>query len=248
MPETMSFVRGACSYVYQIEHIASGRSYIGITSGRVQQRWSLHRTCARRGDKTPLHRALRKHGFNAFSWRVLHEVETFEEAKALEVELIAQGLGHFNATAGGDGARGMRHSPETRARMSAGAKARGQRLPPMIGTLAALRVHVGSKRTEATRARQSEAQRKRFGTTELSDADREARRLNASRAYYAANKGALLAKKAAARRARGAPVKPALEPRVKNSARWLLSIGMRQSDAALATGLSKTVVNRLAPW
>lgn len=210
--------------MYQIEHIASGKSYIGITSGSLKQGWSLHRTCARRGDKTPLHRALRKHGFEAFDWRSLHEVDTFEEAKAIEVRLIAGGLGHYNATSGGDGTRGMRHSTETRARMSERAKSKGQRPPPDVGTAAALEVHRGAKRSPEWRRAISAGLRAHCRSDDPVLAEqRKAASKARMREYYLAHRDEILARQAATYVAHPRPRKTAAQLREyarRKTAQW----------------------------
>ena len=67
------------------------------------------------------HNSIRKHGPEAFTVLVLRQVETQEEAKALEIQLIAE-LGTlspkgYNLTKGGDGSAGFKHSPETRKKL-----------------------------------------------------------------------------------------------------------------------------------
>jgi group I intron endonuclease len=59
------------SGIYRIRHKASGRSYIG-RSVDIANRWSLHKRHTEQGrDRSPLHRALRKYGYDAFVWEVL---------------------------------------------------------------------------------------------------------------------------------------------------------------------------------
>ena len=59
------------SGIYVIRHRESGKEYIG-RSVNIKERWWLHRrdTESRR-DRSPLHRAMRKYGFDAFEWKVL---------------------------------------------------------------------------------------------------------------------------------------------------------------------------------
>lgn len=64
------------SGIYLIEHRESGRQYIG-RSVDIQQRWYQHKSEALRKDKrsnNPLHNSMRKHGPEAFDWKILATV------------------------------------------------------------------------------------------------------------------------------------------------------------------------------
>jgi group I intron endonuclease len=62
------------SGIYMIRHRESGKTYIG-RSVDVANRWALHkRHTEQRRDRSPLHRAMRKHGYDAFEWKVLVSV------------------------------------------------------------------------------------------------------------------------------------------------------------------------------
>lgn len=61
------------SGIYLIEHIETGRRYVG-RSVDIEQRWYQHWSEASRKDKrsnNPMHNALRKHGKKAFKWQIL---------------------------------------------------------------------------------------------------------------------------------------------------------------------------------
>lgn len=59
------------SGIYLIRHKASGKSYVG-RSTNIENRWDLHkRHTEQKRDRSPLHRAMRKYGYNAFDWVVL---------------------------------------------------------------------------------------------------------------------------------------------------------------------------------
>ena len=104
---------------YRITHLASGRTYIGITTGSVEQRWKAHCYNARYSyDCYALHRAIKKHGADAFIVEHIASAKSLEDLRALEVALIAQhgsvAPAGFNLTSGGDGV--LRPSAETLAR------------------------------------------------------------------------------------------------------------------------------------
>lgn len=59
------------SGIYLIRHKASGKSYVG-RSTNIENRWNLHkRHTEQERDRSPLHRAMRKYGYDAFEWVVL---------------------------------------------------------------------------------------------------------------------------------------------------------------------------------
>lgn len=59
------------SGIYLIRHKASGKSYVG-RSTNIENRWDLHkRHTEQERDRSPLHRAMRKYGYDAFDWIVL---------------------------------------------------------------------------------------------------------------------------------------------------------------------------------
>lgn len=98
--------------VYKITHLASGRGYIGITTGSIEKRWREHRFGMRAGLQNLLYRAMRKYGEEAFRIALLEHSSDVDMLRLREIELIqehgtyfATG-GGFNATYGGDGAHG----------------------------------------------------------------------------------------------------------------------------------------------
>jgi group I intron endonuclease len=59
------------SGIYLIRHKESAKKYIG-RSIDIENRWSLHRRhTEQKRDRSPLHRAMRKYGYDAFDWLVL---------------------------------------------------------------------------------------------------------------------------------------------------------------------------------
>ena len=87
---------------YVATHNASGKRYVGITKRSLKARRSQHeRDAANNRLNTPFHKALRQHGNDTFTWKVVAEGED-EVIKLLEIALIAAWgtarLGGFNAT------------------------------------------------------------------------------------------------------------------------------------------------------
>lgn len=59
------------SGIYVIRHRESGKCYVG-RSTNIKNRWDLHkRHTEQKKDRSPLHRAMRKYGYDAFDWEVL---------------------------------------------------------------------------------------------------------------------------------------------------------------------------------
>lgn len=102
-------------YVYQITNVINNKSYIGITND-YKKRWSNHRTVynnksSKEYDK-PLYRAFRKYGIDNFTFKVLKEGLSLDQANLIEQELI-QSLhtltteNGYNVTKGGEGTKGI---------------------------------------------------------------------------------------------------------------------------------------------
>lgn len=105
---------------YLITNEVSGRQYVGITHS-VAKRWRQHVATARAGGGGALHQAIRKHGAEAFTVRVLSTHATWAEAQAAEraaiLTLRTKGPHGYNMTDGGDGVIGL--SPESARRRRA---------------------------------------------------------------------------------------------------------------------------------
>lgn len=110
-----------------------GRRYVGQTVNRPMKRWREHLRHAARGTETVLYRAIRAHGYAAFSFRVITECYSQLEANVCERALIAQ-YGSFapvgyNASTGGDSESGFTRSAESRALISK--RRTGRKMPPI---------------------------------------------------------------------------------------------------------------------
>lgn len=144
--------------VYLLRNRINGKGYVGITTQTLNARWSNHKTASRGKSKYAIACAIRKWGPDVWDREILQTCDTLEELKAAEVEWIARlgthvstGLG-YNMSLGGEGSSGLKRSPETRARMSAAAKARGISPTTRAAVIAA---HTGRKASPETRAKMS---------------------------------------------------------------------------------------------
>lgn len=121
--------------IYAIRHMESGKVYVG-SAVNLKRRWANHRASLRSGVSRSkyLQRAWNKHGEDAFSFDVLEFVENKADLIAREQAwidaLIVNGkLGGYNTSQTAGSCLGVKHSEETRARMSAAhyARARARR-------------------------------------------------------------------------------------------------------------------------
>lgn len=139
-------------YIYRITNTVNGDCYVGMTTKDIHVRFERHLYNSTT-KQTHLYRAIRKYGRDNFVVELLEEVSLPSEHphKVLgerEEYWVAQLAPHYNMTNGGEGVRGRigwQHSEETRQK---------------IGNS-----HRGMKRSEESRRRMSEAQ-KRIATPE----------------------------------------------------------------------------------
>ena len=107
--------------IYAIRHRATGKTYVG-RSVNIKNRWALHKKhTEQRRDRSPLHRAFRKYGYDAFDWIILAEAPAQEQV-ALEESYI-KSLGtmvpagfNVGGTAGGKPSRALMESMDPEAR------------------------------------------------------------------------------------------------------------------------------------
>jgi group I intron endonuclease len=109
----------------------SGKSYIGLTSKTINERFAGHCVQAFSQDaQNHFHQAIRKYGRDAFESEILIEnIETFEEAAKLEIEFISKFNtfeAGYNMTKGGRGLNGCTRffDEQWRKNMSEAAKGR----------------------------------------------------------------------------------------------------------------------------
>lgn len=112
------------SIVYMATNTVNGKRYIGITRLTLERRRQSHKGYANAGSTSYFHRALRKYSIEAFVFETIRQCPSYKAACAEEQRLISEHVPEYNMSAGGDGPIGYRHSPESRAKMSASAKLR----------------------------------------------------------------------------------------------------------------------------
>lgn len=108
--------------VYLLRNKVNSHSYIGKCSGEPGRRWMEHISAARHESPFPIHRAIRKYDPASFVATVLW-IGPSERASDMEIYFIMemktfQSRHGYNATAGGDGIVGYRHTKEVRSRQS----------------------------------------------------------------------------------------------------------------------------------
>lgn len=105
---------------YKVTNTVNGKAYIGVTGGAVRARWLAHLSAARNGCPFALHRAIRKHGADAFRIQQIATSQTFADLCEAEKVLIAQhgtfSPHGYNLTRGGEGSDGHAVTPLVRAR------------------------------------------------------------------------------------------------------------------------------------
>lgn len=142
-------------FVYIVENSIDDKVYVGQTRDFEKRKYG-HVYSAEKGDERPLYRAMREFGIDLFSFRILEECQTEEEASVREQYWVDQFDSFnrgFNLTAGGgyhvgnkgrkfsedhkrkisESHKGKSFSEETRKKMSESAKKRLKENHPMRG-------------------------------------------------------------------------------------------------------------------
>ena len=106
--------------VYMATNKINGKRYIGATEKSIDVRMRQHINAARRGTKgcPRFYRAIRKYGSDAFDWDVLEEFESRDWAFSKEIDYIHLRSPEYVLSTGGEGAGGVKRTPEQRAAMS----------------------------------------------------------------------------------------------------------------------------------
>jgi len=122
--------------VYKITNIVNGKLYFGITKCSLNIRWNSHRHAALRKKKhTFLANAMFKYGVDNFKIELVKECGSEKEMYELEKILIQEFStnnpknGYNNSSGGEVSSKGMKHSDETKRRLSEVQK--GKKRPPM---------------------------------------------------------------------------------------------------------------------
>jgi group I intron endonuclease len=179
-------------FVYRITNTENGKLYIGKTFDPAT-RLAGHKWQMKNGHQTPVHRAMRRYGVDAFLFEVLAGFPIEDDALAFERELIRtlrtrDRQRGYNVSEGGDGPSGVRPSEETRSKMRASHRARVMRDgPPVLTPDARARIGNalrGRKRgpmSEETKAKLREASTgRKFGEDFKEKIRASRRRVNAN--------------------------------------------------------------------
>lgn len=109
---------GPC-HVYTITLNGTDKTYVGITSRALKERFRDHRYHARKGDTNQhIHNAIAKYGAEAFDFLWLCTCECREDAARVEQTWIAAGWTYYNKTIGGEGVVGHVFTEEHRRKIS----------------------------------------------------------------------------------------------------------------------------------
>lgn len=111
------------SLVYQAIGLINGKRYVGVTVGtdaKALKRRAYHHKSNSKTNKSGgiFGKAIKKYGFEMFRFSILLTTETYYEALAEEVRLIALLKPEYNVTRGGEGFLGYNPSPEARKKLS----------------------------------------------------------------------------------------------------------------------------------
>lgn len=156
--------------VYAIRHIASRKVYVGSASSRsIYRRWAQHRLDLRCGvhHSRYLQRAWDKYGAGAFEWLVLERCSPdrclAREQVWMDFYRSFDPASGYNVSPTAASCSGVKHTAETRAKVSAAGRGR-QQSPEQIERSANKRR--GLKRSDETKARISEAARRRWAAAD----------------------------------------------------------------------------------
>ena len=101
--------------IYKITNLVNGKVYIGQTND-IERRWKEHERTFKNNDEV-LYRAMRKHGFENFSFEILMLCEEdlldlmeIYYIKMYNSYIYAENSNGYNMTKGGEGIRGKKHS------------------------------------------------------------------------------------------------------------------------------------------
>lgn len=109
-------------FIYVIQNILDLKIYVGQTNDP-PIRWNRHKSMSRSNSKQFIHRAMRLHKIENFTFQVIEEWETEQETNEAEefwIEFFQSKNQEFgyNLTNGGEGSRGLKHSDSSIKKMS----------------------------------------------------------------------------------------------------------------------------------
>src|SRR5665213_2267447 len=108
--------------IYLVTNTVNGKQYVGQTVQLLKERLASHLLDANRGSAYLLHRAIRKYGYSSFTVEEIDVAQSRKELNAKETfnVLLYNTLAPngYNLTLGGAGISGLKHSIETKRKMS----------------------------------------------------------------------------------------------------------------------------------
>lgn len=124
-------VRYMTGYIYRFMNRINGKVYIGQTTD-LEARYKAHLYYANKNPVQQIHLAIKKYGIDNFNFEVLHTVEgdkdfvkhRLDELESHEILAHNSYRCGYNASMGGEGNTGMKHSAETKALLSKQSKER----------------------------------------------------------------------------------------------------------------------------
>jgi len=97
--------------IYQTTNTLNGKSYIGFTTKTVADRWVKHKSSAKRGAQNHFHDAIKKHGPNVWTHKILCWGEDHDAGLKIAEPLMIELFPHeYNETRGGEGVLGYKHT------------------------------------------------------------------------------------------------------------------------------------------
>ena len=111
--------------IYKCTNNVNGKIYIGYTHKTLEKRIIEHKCSVNTGSNYLLHKAMRKYGFENFSWELIFEsfdkdyaLNQLENDFILEYNSYFENGNGYNMTFGGQGGMsGKKHSEETKQKM-----------------------------------------------------------------------------------------------------------------------------------
>ena len=108
--------------VYKVTNKVNNKVYIGKTVFTLDYRKNQHEKAALRGCEIYFHKAIRKHGLDAFVWETLYESPDDSTLCDYETKFIQEhnsfGILGYNLTFGGEGSDGRIVSDDTKKKLS----------------------------------------------------------------------------------------------------------------------------------
>lgn len=186
-------------FVYKLTNTTNGKFYIGASVNPANRLYQ-HRSDARRGSETYLHKAMRKYGVDGFTMEIIHESQSEQDMFDAEIRLIQEhrsnerGIG-YNLSAGGEG-KSMPQSEDTKKLLSeVVTKAWASKSSEEMDAFREKMRDVGADISAETRQKRSDAAKAQHSDT----AKKSTHKAAASKANQDPEKRRLIAEKAKAR-------------------------------------------------